>query len=425
LGIKIDISGLVKSLIGSAGIFILGMMFSFIFNWAITKYLPQNEVGFFQYFISIITFAMVIVPLGFQALAQREVVKLNKKSLIQLSKQASISILISSCIFGLLWFFGVKKYKWVKDLKEYSGLAVSIFIIPIYALNVYFKAVLQGQNKIYSSIVPDVLIRPILLLIFLPILPLFGLKINPTSILTLLLFILTGTLIFSIFRINFNLVQSEKKPRGNKWLKQALIILPIGLLSTINERVDVVMVSKILGPESNAVYGIAFKFALFSGFGLVILNQIMVPHYAQHFNEDGNQAELQKKISTNVRLAFILSLSVALFLFFVGENLLSWFGKSTESYILGYKTMLILTIGQLFNVAFGSTGYLLTMAKKESLVLISIGCGVLANIVLNFFLVPILKIEGAAIATSSSIIVWNVMMLIFVKRKLKINPTIF
>ena len=209
------------------------------------------------------------------------------------------------------------------------------------------------------------------------------------------------------------------------YLKQALIILPIGLLSTINERVDVVMVSKILGPESNAVYGIAFKFALFSGFGLVILNQIMVPHYAQHFNEDGNQAELQKKISTNVRLAFILSLSVALFLFFVGENLLSWFGKSTESYILGYKTMLILTIGQLFNVAFGSTGYLLTMAKKESLVLISIGCGVLANIVLNFFLVPILKIEGAAIATSSSIIVWNVMMLIFVKRKLKINPTIF
>ena len=206
MGIKIDISGLVKSLIGSAGIFILGMMFSFIFNWAITKYLPQNEVGFFQYFISIITFAMVIVPLGFQALAQWEVVKLNKKSLIQLSKQASISILISSCIFGLLWFFGVKKYKWVKDLKEYSGLAVSIFIIPIYALNVYFKAVLQGQNKIYSSIVPDVLIRPILLLIFLPTLPLFGLKINPTSILTLLLFILTGTLIFSIFRINFNLV---------------------------------------------------------------------------------------------------------------------------------------------------------------------------------------------------------------------------
>jgi len=122
LGIKIDISGLVKSLIGSAGIFILGMMFSFIFNWAITKYLPQNEVGFFQYFISIITFAMVIVPLGFQALAQREVVKLNKKSLIQLSKQASISILISSCIFGLLWFFGVKKYKWVKDLKEYSEI---------------------------------------------------------------------------------------------------------------------------------------------------------------------------------------------------------------------------------------------------------------------------------------------------------------
>ena len=113
-----------------------------------------------------------------------------------------------------------------------------------------------------------------------------------------------------------------------------------------------------------------------------------------------------------------------MFLLLLGKDLLNWFGKPTENYALGYTTILILAFGQLFNVAVGSTGYILTMAKKESLVMISIVTGIIVNVLLNYFLVPIMHIEGAAIATSASIIVWNIMMLIFVKTKTKINPTI-
>ena len=367
---------------------------------------------------------MIIVPLGYQSLAQREAFKLNKKSLAKLNTQATLAILFSSAIISLIWFFGVTQYSWVKNLEEYSGLIAGIIIIPVYALNVYFKAVLQAQNKIYSSIVPDVLIRPILLLFSLPLLPVLGFKITHTNLLYILLIIMIGSLIFKIFRTQKNILKGNETIKSN-WIKQALILLPIGLISTVNERIDVIMVTKILGPESNAIYSVAFKFALFSGFGLVILNQVMVPHYANHFNTGQNNEIIQKKIKPNVRVSFFLSLLVVFFLLFLGENLLGWFGKSTENYRLGYNTMLILAFGQLFNVALGSTGYILTMAKKESLVLISIGFGVITNILLNYFLLPKLYIEGAAIATSASIIVWNIMMLIFVKIKTKINPTIF
>lgn len=417
-----------KSLVGTAGVFSLGMIFSFIFNWSITKYLPQKEVGFFQYFISIITFAMVVVPLGYQSLAQREVINLNRKSLIKLSTQATLAIIAGSVVFSFVWFLGVTKYKWVKDLEEYNGLIVSMIIIPIYALNVYFKAVLQGQNKIYSSIVPDVLIRPLILLFSLFFLPITGINITPANLLWTLLIILIGSLIYKgIIATKESLTKTSSATSKNNWLKQALLLLPIGLLSTINERVDVVMVTKILGPESNAIYGVAFKFALFSGFGLVIFNQIMVPHYASYFTRKSNNdtSEIQQKIKPNIRLAFALSTFVVFVLILLGEKFLGWFGTPNEKYNLGYRTMLILACGQLFNVAVGSTGYILAMAKKESLVLISIGFGVITNIVLNYLLVPSLRIEGAAIATSASIIVWNLMMLIFVKKETKINPTIF
>jgi len=251
-----------------------------------------------------------------------------------------------------------------------------------------------------------------------------GLKITPTTLLYSLLIIIIGSLIFTISMSYKNIVKESKTVNSN-WLKQALILLPIGLLSNINERIDIVMITKILGPEDNAIYSVAFKFALFSGFGLVILNQVMVPHYANYFKESTDINLLQKKIKPNVRLSFFLSLVIVLILILLGENVLDWFGKTTENYALGYKTILILSFGQLFNVALGSTGYILTMAKKESLVLVSIGVGVITNILLNYFLVPIMQIEGAAIATSASIIIWNTMMLIFVKRTTQINPTIF
>lgn len=419
-----QISSVLKTLVGTAGVFILGMTFSFIFNWAITKYLPQKEVGIFQYYISMITFAMVIVPLGYQSLAQREAINLNIKSLKKLSIQAAIAILFGSTIFNCIWYIGVTKYDWIKGLEEYNSLIAGIIIIPVYALIVFFKAVLQGQNKIYSSVLPDVLIRPILLLFSLFLLPLSGFKITPLNLLYTLLIILIGALIFSILKIPKNISEVDATTNGN-WLKQALILLPIGLISTVNERIDVIMITKKLGPEANAVYSVAFKFALFSGFGLVILNQVMVPHYAGFFKNKTKINLLQMKIKPIVRLSFVLSLAIVLFLLLLGEDLLNWFGKPTENYALGYTTILILALGQLFNVAFGSTGYILTMAKKESLVFLSIGIGMLTNILLNYFLVPIMHIEGAAIATSASIIVWNIMMLIFVKTKTKINPTIF
>ena len=243
-----------------------------------------------------------------------------------------------------------------------------------------------------------------------------------------MLIILTGSLIYKT--VVANKVAITKTTNDSKkiyWLKQALLLLPIGLVFIINERIDVVMVTKILGPESNAIYGVAFKFAFFSGFGLVIFNQIMVPHYASYFKEkDHNDTSIiHQKIKPNIRIAFSLSSFVVLILILLGEKLLGWFGTPNEKYNVGYYTMLILAGGQLFNVAVGSTGYILSMAKKESLVLISLGFGVITNIVLNYLLVPSLKIEGAAIATSGSIIVWNLMMLMFVKKETKINPTIF
>lgn len=412
-----------KILKGTAGIFALGMAFSFLFNWAITKVMSQEDVGFYQYFISIITLAMVIIPLGYQSLAQREATSLGRLALNNFSKQAAITILSTAILFSFIWYYGVTRLNWVKGLNNFNGLRAALLVIPIYSLNTFFKSVLQSQNKLYQSIIPDVLIRPALLLLSLLILPFLGLGINPETLLYVLSCILLCSLIYAIVN-SFKKITIGDFNNQPKWFKQALLLLPIGLLYTINERIDIVMISKMLGPIDNAIYGVAFKFAAFSGFGIVILNQVLVPQYAKYFKEKGNVNELQKIIKPNVRKSFFLSSLVLISLLLFGKNILTLFGKSINEYTSGFATIIILSFGQLFNVAVGSVGYILTMAKLEKYVFIGLTLGIISNLILNSLLVPKFGIQGAAIATSTSMILWNVVMLYFVIRKTKINPTI-
>lgn len=414
----------IPSINGSAVVFTAGMFFSFVFNWLITLYLPKEEVGFFQYYISMITFAMVIVPLGYQSLAQREVNILNKKDLIRFSKQAVTTTLFCSVAFCVIWYFSVIEFELVKGLNNFESLLVACFLVPVFGLTTFFKAVLQGQNKIYNSIIPDVLLRPIFLIIGLGIM-LYQLNSpNVISLLITLGIILTIILIYSVIK-SFQNIEEGTSSFKNNWRKQALILLPIGLLYTINERVDVIMIAKFLGGEDTAIYSVAFKFASFTGFGIVILNQVMVPHYAQFFKQKLSASQLNGFIRTNIRKSFALSFTVFIILLFGGKLLLDFFGGDTNDYSAGYIPMLILAGGQIFNVSVGSVGYILTLGNHEKIVMLTVGGGIIINVILNITLLPIYGVIGAALASSFAMVFWNIVMLYFVRKKTGVKSSIF
>ena len=419
------ISALNKLLLGTAGLFSLGLGLSFVFNWGITKILPQEEVGFFQYYNAIITLGMVVIPFGYQSLIQREASSLNKYSLKQFNVQTFITIAIGSICFGGIWSYGVLKLNWVNGLNDFTGLYLAILLLPTYALLTYYRALLQGQNKVYWSILPEVIFRPLTLLIVCALFYIISFKAKAHHLLLTLLITLGILIIPSAIQSKKNLPAISEKTEKPQWLKQALALLPIGLLYTINERIDIIMITKHLTASDVAVYNVAYKFAAFSAFGLVIINSVMVPLIARHFNSSEKAINLESLIKPNIRKALFISSIIAIILIVFGKHLLSLFGKDTENYSIGYISMIILIFGQIINVAIGSVGYILTMAKLEKCAIISIISSIIINVTLNYLLLPIYGIEGAAISTAFSMIVWNVLMLIFVKTKTDLNPTVF
>ena len=108
----------------------------------------------------------------------------------------------------------------------------------------------------------------------------------------------------------------------------------------------------------------------------------------------------------------IISLFTFLTYFFGGKYiLLLWGSEFLESFWI----LIIISLGQLFNVSTGCTGFFLMMTGHEKLIGKITFISLLINLTLNFIMIPKFGAIGAALATSFTVIFENMIKVIFVK----------
>ena len=73
--------------------------------------------------------------------------------------------------------------------------------------------------------------------------------------------------------------------------------------------------------------------------------------------------------------------------------------------------------GRLISSFSGSVGNILQMTGNQNIYAIILLIGAILNVVLNLIFIPLYGINGAAIASMSSLIVWNLSMVLVVKQK--------
>ena len=93
-----------------------------------------------------------------------------------------------------------------------------------------------------------------------------------------------------------------------------------------------------------------------------------------------------------------------------------------EDYSGASFPLVILAFGVMINISVGLVGMILNGIDRPRLTLISDLIGAIFNIVLNVILIPIFGILGAAVATSTSLSLRNIVALLFTYYHLKILP---
>ncbi len=82
-------------------------------------------------------------------------------------------------------------------------------------------------------------------------------------------------------------------------------------------------------------------------------------------------------------------------------------------------------LGFLSIVIAGSTAVVANMTGHERLTLYSVGVSVTVNIVLNLVLIPVLGMNGSAIATAVSLVLFNGLQWYWVRSRVGLRPSAF
>ena len=160
-------------------------------------------------------------------------------------------------------------------------------------------------------------------------------------------------------------------------------------------------------------YAIAVKLATLTSFFLQAINTMAAPKFSELFHA-GKIDELFYVAKKSAKLIFWVTTPILLFLVVLGRPVLLLFGND---FIAAYTAMLVLVLGQFVNTFSGSTSYFMNMTGSQTVFRNIMVFAAVINLALNFALIPRFGINGAAVSATVSIILWNLSVLLFIRKK--------
>jgi O-antigen/teichoic acid export membrane protein len=414
-------SGILLINIASTLLILLGSL-------VLARLLTVPEYGIYAF---VVAFGLVLaVPaiLGIDVLLVREVAVFEGRqswgSLKGLIRLASAAVLCMSIALSLAVM--VVSYAVVGEQRSLLlSLWIGLIALPLVAIGRVNQAALMGLSQVVSAQVPESLLRPALFL-GLVIVTAGALDSGLDATWAVALHVASAALgtLATILLLRRAIpravhgVRAEYQPRT--WLIGSFQLALMSGAAIINAQTGVLILGALRGPEETGLYAVATRGAIFIAFGLYAVNTALRPAIARLWAE-GRILELQRVVTLSSRAVFLFSLPISVAFIIAGTPIIEFlFGSQ---YTDAGSALAILSIGQLANAAFGSAGTLLTMTGHQKQAAAGIGAGALVNVALCWLLVPVWGLQGAAVAATVSVILWNVLLAWVAHRKLGIDST--
>ena len=206
---------------------------------------------------------------------------------------------------------------------------------------------------------------------------------------------------------------SEVKSYSNL-LKVSIPLMFAQSVQFVMSWTDKLMLGSMSTLEEVGIYHTAFKLSMFAAVALMSINSIASPKFAEMF-ANNDMIGLKKVVRQSTKMIFWTSVPLVVVFFMFPEFLLGLFGKEFE---VGVTAFFFLSCGKLFSSFSGSVGNILQMTGNQNILAKILLFAAILNIALNLYLIPKHGINGAALASMISIIVWNSAMILAVKKKL-------
>jgi len=420
---------LAKAMSGTLFFTVIEAGMGFLTAVLLGRLLGTDNYGIYSYAMALAGIFTIFNLAGQDRYSVREIAKFHTNGDIKSIAQHVMGViskvlLLSACIVVTAILL-LKILPITVSTDKYISLIIALAVVVATVLMRLYMAFFQGIQKVITSIYPDRLIRP--MSFFLIILALYYVSDNKASATSAMLANVTAATIALIVII---MLWSQKKPYIEKTIFNKTLLykdwrpaLPFALLAgiaVINSNIDVIMLGFYVPDADIGIYRITARVATLVAFALTAVNAAFGPNISALF-EKSNFKKLQENASKAALAAMCIALPCFFLFSFAGYWVLWLFG---EDFTRGTDLLTILSLGQLGNACSGAVGLLLMMTKYAKRAANSLLLSVLFNIIMNTALIPIYGVLGAAIATTTSMILLNLINIYWVWKYLRINPTV-
>ncbi len=418
---------LLKGSISSIFIRIFGTGLSFLLSVFLARTLGAEGFGIYSFVLSLIIFSSIPIQAGLPNLVVRETAKAhlnNDWSIIKglLYWVGKLILFYLSLIIFIYSFIYIFDFNFLnKERFEVFKIAfVLIVLLPILLIQ---NANIRGLGRVLLGIIPDVILRPGLTLIFLGIFfLLFKKDLTPFFVIIIYVISVFISVLISFIFIWNSIPRKERnksiKVELQKWKKAAYPLTIVGGLQLMYSYIDIIILGFFHSDVDVGVYRAVGQLGTLVVFGLTAINQMLHSYFAKLYSSNDIE-KLQKIVTYSSFLIFLVALVPSIIFIFVGEYILRLvFG---EEFVIGFLPLIILTLGQLANATFGSVSALLNMTGHEKDAMRGMFYSLGINLLLGFILIPMYGMIGAAISTATSLIIWNVILRYYVKKRLQIE----
>lgn len=426
-----------KSSLSRSSLLILGLRIVnvgtlFLIALFLARALGPAEYGIYAFGVAVLGLLVVFSKLGFDGYLARQLPAMavsrdegGKRGLVRRAGQlSSVASLAMIALWGGAWALlpGL-----LSAALWQAGLLALAALLPFTLLHIH-QGRRRGEHRPGAGLVPLMLVQPLLFLaLFVGLERLAGIPQAGNMALALL----GSTIVITWLGVALMTAREygarppasgegpERRFETRHWLKESLPFVAVGGLSVLILQCDTLMIGAILGARETGLYQPATRVALLVSIALTIVNQPLGPIISRHFVEGRKDAlqVLLDRVSVVVSL-FAIALTAMLLLF--GGEVLGLFG---EEFRAAQPALSILAVGQCANALLGPCGQLLVMMGRQRLMAALLAVAAVVNVALNLLLIPRYGIEGAAMATTVALVLWNVCVAVAAARLVGIRST--
>ena len=297
-------------------------------------------------------------------------------------------------------------------------LYLACLTIPIYGLVQTQAGIAQSYDWPNLALMPFYIWRQLAITVAMGAAWLFG---APTDAVTAMIVAVTttwlvtlGQLVMLERRLKRKVEPGPKTYEPKTWLATSLPIFIVEGFYLLLTYVDILMLEQMRSPQDVAVYYAGARLLAIVAFVYFAIAGATTHKFTQYYVA-GDKERLATFFKETTRWTFWPSLAICAVILAFGYPLLGLFGPNFGE---GYVVMFILAVGMLARAAVGPAERLLNMLgdRKQCASIYALAFAI--NLALCLVLIPRLGIEGAAISTSTALVVESIMLYVTAKRRL-------